>query len=816
MITRDEQGTPGFLEGVNCSIVAFGNSMSGKSYTIEGSGPASRDGVIPCLINGVFEGIRSKAEEFGAGKQTLRKKSQKWRFKLSVQYIEIVDEKINDLLNPQKMELEINEFGINDGLGIRNLTRKWVDSEDELYHHFRVGQSSRTTLRNEFGNLSERSSSIFSLELHQVVTHSAIGLLKPVEEHLFSRFLVIDLPGAEKLAEDATTLRIREGPTLNQSITSFGQVVKALAQAHDVQDMEFIDFGQSKLTALLPDVLGGSSRTLIFTTIPPADYRANSFVLQFSQLFGKIRNFPVVNDGKQIALLRKYNNQMHLLRQQLAAAGFGGLDVDDRLTNHLLEIHKLEKKIIEDEKARLALIEEREQLREKLAQVNARVNQLLSEKSQLQQERIQSEEEKLKVSKVLVDLQIENTNLMEQAVDTEFQLQNRILQLENNIVELEMKGQTKQKEIERLQSQHRDDTMLVKDCQDEIAAVRSNYSSVLNDLDAEKARSEELSLELLNLVNTKNALMREREQLQAQRENILKMNSELEGRMAESQTELKENAELIRQLQREVEDLKTEKERARLEFEAMRVQFQEQKLVADRTYATYEQNKGEELLSLKQELVDRGEEHKRVMKKLEEEMATVQAQFKQASRRAAEMENELNEKAMVEAQLQSETQELRQRMTQLSESYREKLHKYISDETSIITAELRASVDAMFQELVQTYGAREDHLQEELRKSREQGMSYARRSRKLYQAYRSLRYQLEDLAPKGVRPDLLDDAALLVDGEGSEVEKQQQQLIEELRDKLSEAEAQSVAKSEKALQEAERYTAQAAQVQAKL
>ena len=56
------------------------------------------------------------------------------------------------------------------------------------------------------------------------------------------------------------------------------------------------------------------------------------------------------------------------------------------------------------------------------AQVNARVNSLLVEKGQLQQERIASEEEKLKVSKVLVDLQIENASLLEQAVDKEFQV----------------------------------------------------------------------------------------------------------------------------------------------------------------------------------------------------------------------------------------------------------------------------------------------------------------------------------------------------------------------------------------------------------
>ncbi len=108
---------------------------------------------------------------------------------------------------------------------------------------------------------------------------------------------------------------------------AFGQLVRSLSQARDLREAEYIDFRQSKFTAMLPDVLGGNCRTLVLTTIPPADYAANSFVLKFALCFKRIRNFPVVNDGRQVALLRKYNNNMHLLKQQLMAAGFGGLEV---------------------------------------------------------------------------------------------------------------------------------------------------------------------------------------------------------------------------------------------------------------------------------------------------------------------------------------------------------------------------------------------------------------------------------------------------------------------------------------------------------
>ena len=49
-----------------------------------------------------------------------------------------------------------------------------------------------------------------------------------------------------------------------------------------------------------------------------------------------------------------------------------------------------------------------------------------------------------------------------------------------------------------------------------------------------------------------------------------------------------------------------------------------------------------------------------------------------------------------------------------------------------------------------------------------------------------MRYQLEDLAPAGVAIQLLDDESLQVEGDVGDVEKQQRDLIEELRDKVVE------------------------------
>ena len=45
-----------------------------------------------------------------------------------------------------------------------------------------------------------------------------------------STFTLVRLPGAEKLAEDASKIRVREGPTLSKSMLAFSKLTADLAQ----------------------------------------------------------------------------------------------------------------------------------------------------------------------------------------------------------------------------------------------------------------------------------------------------------------------------------------------------------------------------------------------------------------------------------------------------------------------------------------------------------------------------------------------------------------------------------------------------------
>lgn len=101
------------LEGFNGSIMAYGQTSSGKTHTM--LGPSIDDdenkGIIPRMVGGIFEKIESAAEDI--------------EFSVKVSFIEIYNEKIRDLLNPEKVNLKIHE-NKDKGVYVREMTETYV------------------------------------------------------------------------------------------------------------------------------------------------------------------------------------------------------------------------------------------------------------------------------------------------------------------------------------------------------------------------------------------------------------------------------------------------------------------------------------------------------------------------------------------------------------------------------------------------------------------------------------------------------------------------------------------------------------------
>lgn len=78
------------MKGFNGTIFAYGQTSSGKTFTMEGPGIDSEEnrGIIPRMMDEVFDGIMKANENI--------------EFTVKVSFLEIYNEKIHDLLDSTK------------------------------------------------------------------------------------------------------------------------------------------------------------------------------------------------------------------------------------------------------------------------------------------------------------------------------------------------------------------------------------------------------------------------------------------------------------------------------------------------------------------------------------------------------------------------------------------------------------------------------------------------------------------------------------------------------------------------------------------
>ena len=91
------------LEGYNSTIIAYGQTGTGKTYTMEGFTLIPFDdkrGIIPRVVEDIFSNIN------------LNYKEKKIKFIIRASYLQIYNEYISDLLLPEKKNLLIREMKI--------------------------------------------------------------------------------------------------------------------------------------------------------------------------------------------------------------------------------------------------------------------------------------------------------------------------------------------------------------------------------------------------------------------------------------------------------------------------------------------------------------------------------------------------------------------------------------------------------------------------------------------------------------------------------------------------------------------------------
>ncbi|XP_034436266.1 kinesin-like protein KIF3C isoform X2 [Hippoglossus hippoglossus] len=288
------------LEGFNGTIFAYGQTGTGKTYTMQGAwmDPEKR-GVIPNAFDHIFTHIsRSQSDR---------------QYLVRASYLEIYLEEVRDLLDPNHATaraLELRESP-ETGVYVRDLTSCVCKSIKEIEEVMNVGNQARAVAATDMNEHSSRSHALFLI----TVECSQPG--PDGRKHIrVGRLNLVDLAGSERQAKTGVQgERLKEAAKINLSLSALGNVISALADGRSGH----VPYRDSKLTRLLQDSLGGNAKTVMVATLGPAPqhYDETLTTLRYANRAKNIQNQPRVNEDPKDALLREFQTEIARLRAQL-------------------------------------------------------------------------------------------------------------------------------------------------------------------------------------------------------------------------------------------------------------------------------------------------------------------------------------------------------------------------------------------------------------------------------------------------------------------------------------------------------------------
>ncbi|XP_021067630.1 kinesin-like protein KIF3A isoform X2 [Mus pahari] len=286
------------LEGYNGTIFAYGQTGTGKTFTMEGvrAVPGLR-GVIPNSFAHIFGHI-AKAEG-------------DTRFLVRVSYLEIYNEEVRDLLGKdQTQRLEVKERP-DVGVYIKDLSAYVVNNADDMDRIMTLGHKNRSVGATNMNEHSSRSHAIFTI----TIECSEKGVDGNMHVRM-GKLHLVDLAGSERQAKTgATGQRLKEATKINLSLSTLGNVISALVDGKSTH----VPYRNSKLTRLLQDSLGGNSKTMMCANIGPADYNYDETIstLRYANRAKNIKNKARINEDPKDALLRQFQKEIEELKKKL-------------------------------------------------------------------------------------------------------------------------------------------------------------------------------------------------------------------------------------------------------------------------------------------------------------------------------------------------------------------------------------------------------------------------------------------------------------------------------------------------------------------
>ncbi|CAI5444741.1 unnamed protein product [Caenorhabditis angaria] len=447
------------LKGYNGTIFAYGQTGTGKTFTMAGEmdKPELR-GIIPNSFAHIFDHIAKCQHDT--------------TFLVRVSYLEIYNEDIRDLLAKEGnvTNLEIKERP-DIGVYVRNLSSITVGSASQMQKIMEFGNKNRKVGATAMNIESSRSHAMFTVTIESskgnIVTQGKLQL--------------VDLAGSERQSKTgAQGERLKEAAKINLSLSTLGNVISSLVDGKSTH----IPYRNSKLTRLLQDSLGGNSKTVMIANIGPATYNFDETLstLRYANRAKNIQNVARINEDPKDAMLRKFQQEIEILRKQLEEE-----DRDDDDENEEAWQSKMRDMEADIEKKR-KILEEREGNDDETKKLR---DEMLESENELKKARAEHEKLRTKLNQMESKLIVGGENLLEKVEEQAKLLDENNREIEmSKSHEMKLRNQLEERNIAKIEIEEKHTSL-----QEESISKSKKINRVITDLKEARAELKDLEEE---------------------------------------------------------------------------------------------------------------------------------------------------------------------------------------------------------------------------------------------------------------------------------------------------------------------------------
>ncbi|XP_057807424.1 kinesin-like protein KIN-UB [Salvia miltiorrhiza] len=275
------------LEGYNGTVMAYGQTGTGKTYTLGrlGDEDTSARGIMVRAMEDILANISPEIDS------------------ISVSFLQLYMESIQDLLNPANDNISIVEDQKTGDVSLPGATVWEIRDQQSFIQLLRLGEAHRIAANTKLNTESSRSHALLMVQVKKSVVdrdefsleaqNRSIGNLRPPMLRK-GKLIVVDLAGSERIHKSGSEGHmLEEAKSINLSLSALGKCINALAE-----NSPHVPVRDSKLTRLLKDSFGGTSRTSLVVTIGPSPrHRAETAsTIMFGQRAMKVENMLKIKE----------------------------------------------------------------------------------------------------------------------------------------------------------------------------------------------------------------------------------------------------------------------------------------------------------------------------------------------------------------------------------------------------------------------------------------------------------------------------------------------------------------------------------------